>query len=205
MQYIRYIPFFLINRYLTYTRKYSRMWIDLNELNGANKDVYVVMGKSLRLCQNYETNFRHVMKMIQLEIGLKNNQIDKAFDEDWNNVVAKVEKWLIGKNYKKLNKLDVCSNNILIKLEDGRKSRNTITHNSREILLKSIRSNLLIEEEVDSLKKHVTHVAEADHIVSSWDWQLNEKDPAPISESTYVLRINNWIFPQQRLQANEQE
>ncbi len=180
------------------------MWIDLNELYDVNDDVYIVMGKSLRLCQNYESNFRHVMKTIQLEVGIENNQIDKLFDEDWNSVVTKVEKWFVGKNYRELKKLDVVSEDILIKLENGRKSRNIIAHETREILLKSIHGNRLIEEEIDFLKQHVEHVAKADHIVSSWYWQLNEKDPAPISESTYVIRINSWIFPQSRSQTNEQ-
>lgn len=170
------------------------MWIGFDDFEKDCIGIYLAIGKAVKLCQNYEINFQHIMTIIQIEENIKDKKIKKYLDQEWKDTVSKVSKWLLGKHNKKLSKLGVVSDKSIEKLNQGRISRNAICHGITRILGGSLQCSELLSDEAEVFRHHVISVSKADNIVSSWVWQLNEKDPAPVSEQKYVRQIEKWVF-----------
>ncbi|MCE9597036.1 MAG: hypothetical protein K8S54_03630 [Spirochaetia bacterium] len=172
------------------------MWLGFDELEGERNSIFLILGKALRLCQNYEMNFDSIMQIIQLEEGIKRGAIIRFRDEQWDATITKVSKWMLGTNVKELEKLGSISDRTIRKLTDGKEARNEIVHEGALMLRRSIRTGFLDENEGGYFRKAIESVAIADNVVAGWMWEVNEKERSFMSDGKYVERITNWIFSQ---------
>ena len=169
------------------------MWIGFNEQQQNFNSIFLIMGKGLRLCQNLEVNIKHIISIVKIEEGIKSGEIKEMFDKKWNNVVDQIEKYFLNNNIQQLNKTGMLSNEVIEKLENGRKARNRIIHDSIMILSGSIHKGRIQDKELEEYLKEIENVAKADNIVSGWIWQINEKIPPCKTEKQYIKEINDWI------------
>ena len=169
------------------------MWIGYNEQQSELNNIFLIMGKALRLCQNLEHNITHIVSIIKLEEGIKSGEIQELFDANWNSVILQMKRYFLKTNIQHIEKTGIFSDEVIDKLEKGRISRNRIIHDSIMMLSKSIHKGTIQKNELEEYLKEIINVAIADNIVSGWDWEINEKEPPCKSEKQYVEEILNWI------------
>ncbi|MBN1211586.1 MAG: hypothetical protein JXA92_03335 [candidate division Zixibacteria bacterium] len=96
------------------------MWIGYNEQGITYNEIFVIMGKGLRLCQNLEFNIKHIVTIIKIVDEIKKGVIRNILDENLSRIVNQVEKYFLKNGVQQISNSDMSSKDIIEKLEAGR-------------------------------------------------------------------------------------
>jgi hypothetical protein len=148
------------------------MWLLINEK--LNDEFFLLqIGKALCLCQKFESTCKEIIMWFNLFLGKSIN--------------------LLKKNYL----LKIKESDLQI-LQNAKKSRNFIVHDSTDILIsESFSSSLIIESRLDIkiFKDHVKKIAEGDFLVSKWSYEFHEKESGAFyKKGIYIEKVMKWIF-----------
>lgn len=152
---------------------------------------FQAIGKLLAIANNFEKKAAHVLgAVLQVEAFEENvsfvesgKAYSKAFDLNLANAINQ------------LNGKKGFSESDIEALHSGRESRNYLAHEGPEIFDPTNTPYSYVYERVLVLEPHVRAVAAADKLVSSWSYEIQEKEHAPIFfKTTYVERVMNWVF-----------
>jgi len=172
------------------------MWLvdkNFNNQYGA----FSKIGKSLVLAQKYESTCKDIIgwfmivdKLIKTEFNL--------LDEDYiiySNVLSKM---MLGRKINSINKIKEMlrlKDDELVILDEARKARNWIAHDScYELIKKNISLNKADYKVDKKLKENVIRLAKADFLVSKWSYEFHEKNSLyDVTEVSYIESILKWI------------
>lgn len=79
--------------------------------------------------------------------------------------------------------------------ENAAVARNHIAHEAARIGPLSAAGELALGSSIDDLRSHVRALAEGDNLVSTWVYEVSEKEPAPVGiQRSYVAKVETWVF-----------
>jgi len=161
-------------------------------------EFYKWIGKALFICQHFECTCKSIIMWLNLSKKLYDKHF-KVFSQEQKDFVDKLLNLLLGSSINRLkeNSADfgVEKGDITI-LDDARKSRNYICHESELSLIHAThgpmyRWNL----KRDELRKNIVNIAKGDYLVSKWSYEFHEKLPSSFKDKTpYVDSLLNWVF-----------
>lgn len=174
------------------------MWLLINEkLN--DKFFLLQIGKALCLCQKFESTCKEIIMWFETIKSLKENKYN-FLDDKYKDNVDKLLNLFLGKS------INLLKNNYLLKikesdlqiLQNAKKSRNFIVHDSTGILIsESFSPSLIIESRLDIkiFENHVKKIAEGDFLVSKWSYEFHEKESGAFyKKGIYIEKVIKWIF-----------
>ncbi|OYT11640.1 MAG: hypothetical protein B6I18_03365 [Bacteroidetes bacterium 4572_112] len=172
------------------------MWLRVGRSLIIDKNrTFSKVGKASMLCQKFDQGCRSTSAFI-VTIAKAKQENNSDFYKDFLTQLKKLGDKNLGPsigNLKKTSGTFVSKDNIDT-LDKARNSRNFICH---DLFKNTIRKHLLGDDFIDIddklLKEHIINVAKGDYIISKWDYEIGEKEPAPYSEDKYITDILRWI------------
>jgi hypothetical protein len=151
------------------------------------------VGRALCLASNFESKCRHIYWLMSLVDGVQAGN-------DFDGASALVETLKI--DSKPLQRvIDVLGNRGTTLADDAdtlmnaKNSRNFIAHKAAEIGPVSSASGRHLVKMASALYPHVVNVAAGDNLVSSWLYEISEREPAPRGiRETYRSKVVEWIY-----------
>lgn len=152
---------------------------------------FSVLGKALYVANAYESKCRHVLQIARL-VQLYNETGDgyAAFE------LAKVmkDKMLAGTLSEIQTCLTVTSSEVAL-LDKAKDARNFIAHEGGRIGFMPDARSRCICDQLDALRVQVKALAAGDNVVSRWEYEIQEKEPAPIGMCEfYPAAVEEWVF-----------
>jgi hypothetical protein len=174
------------------------MWLLINEK--LNDEFFLLqIGKALCLCQKFESTCKEITMWFGTMKSLKEKKYDFLDNKYKDNVDKLLNLFLVKSiNLLKKNYLLKIKESDLQILQNARKSRNFIVHDSTDILIsESFNPSLIIESRLDIkiFKNHIKKIAEGDFLVSKWSYEFHEKESGAFyKKGIYIEKIMKWIF-----------
>lgn len=167
------------------------MWIDLTKLSQIHEAYLSSLGRALSVAQHLETTARFVLRVYE---ATENHGRRKSCDEmkQLMNLLGRV---LLGKMVQRFEHYGEFSASDIEILKLGTEARNYIAHKSALVVSEyPDRPDELIQQ-IAHLKERVADLVNADNLVSSWSYEIQEKEPTPKAlYDIYPSRIWSWIL-----------
>ncbi|MBT2757862.1 hypothetical protein J7E71_18410 [Mesobacillus foraminis] len=171
------------------------MWLTPTDLIRINHSSEII-GRATLVCQKFETTCNEILSWFEATRVLINKEYEFMSDE-YKSYVDRLHSYLLNKS---INELTQKKNGFrpsekeLKILNDARKSRNWIVHESGISSLYNYRTNneTLTKEQ---LQIHVKNVARGEFLVSKWSYEFYErKSHNLVKEEIYVNLILDWVI-----------
>lgn len=163
------------------------MWLNVQNDSLESNPHFIMLGKSLVLCQKFERTCLDIIKMMLLSKTVFDGK-QETFSDEYLSYLDQLEKALLGNaiiNFKKQYKLDVSDEDTKI-LNDAREARNFICHEAASEYPKFT---------LQDFKEKITHLALGDFLVSSWSLNYYERNQQVNKDiDQYLAEIHAWMF-----------
>lgn len=172
------------------------MWLLINDT--LNNDHFLLQaGRSLCICQKFETTCKDILILLSSAKSIKDNKFSLLDDEYIKNISALL-KLQLGESIKKhQNDFSEFINNSEIEiLNMGKNSRNYICHDlMKDLIAASFSDRPKSICNMKNFKEHVKNIAIADYLVSKWSYEFQEQISGDFyDKDEYVDRLINWVF-----------
>jgi hypothetical protein len=175
--------------------KEQNLWLLHKKVVEWEDSFLLTVGKSLALCQNFEINCKTALMWMDLATALKTQEVSLSEEEKLNDFVSKLMKRMLGENIKRLKeKYGINEKHISI-LSLAKDGRNFIAHDAAKAFFEPRYGEQSMSSVLPELYKHVQAVAAGDNMVASWNYEINEKEPAPhLLRKSYPDEVVKWVF-----------
>lgn len=153
----------------------------------------LAVGRALCLASNFESKCRHIYRLMSLVDGVQaGNDFDGASALiETLKIDSKPLPRVIDVLGKRATRLADDVNTLM----NAKNSRNFIAHKAAEIGPVSSVSARHLVKMASALRPHVVNVATGDNLVSSWLYEIGEREPAPRGiQEAYQARVVNWVY-----------
>jgi hypothetical protein len=132
---------------------------------------------------------------MDLVTALRANEIALPKKQELSDFVTKLVSRMLGQNIRRLEEKYGIKEKDLEILKAAKDSRNFIAHDAAKSLFYAEYREKSMSDCLPELRRNVRAVAAGDNLVASWNYEINEKEPAPKHfRATYVDAITNWVF-----------
>lgn len=153
--------------------------------------LFLAAGRALYLASSFEGKCQWVLRIVTIATHYKTTGDSSATAE----LARALREKMLGPTIRDLKVLSKFTAGDLEILERARDARNYIAHESAKIgPLSSVRANS-ISEKLAQLKVQLQSLVAGDNLVSTWIYEISEKEPAPTGiQSAYPSWVLEWVF-----------
>jgi len=151
----------------------------------------IAAGKALYLANAFESKCRFVLKIAQLDSYLEQHPGTTLPDA----IASLSRQKLLGPTIAQLGSFPEVNSDEIVLLEKARDARNFIAHEGAAFgYVFGVRERQ-IREHRKKLRVAVSDLAKGDNVVSRWVYEIEEKEPAPVSTAAnYPVMVDTWVF-----------
>ncbi len=154
-------------------------------------ELFLAAGRSLYVANSFESKCKYVLRIAKLA-----DTYDKTADADavWALAQTLSDK-LLGPTLKEMATFPAFSEADIAHLTAAKDARNYIAHQAADVgcLFSPVTARVI--EKMDTLRENIKALAAGDNIVSSWVYEIEEKQPSPVvMKSEYPQRLVDWVF-----------
>jgi hypothetical protein len=171
------------------------MWLLINSTL-ENKKLLTIAGKSLCLCQKFETTCKDIIMWLSSTKFLHDKKA--TFIEDgYSDYIEELINRQLGQSINKFEmEIDVgIETDHMSALRKGKDSRNFICHEFlKGLIAASFSYKMGYKPDLKLLKTHIRNIATADFIVSKWSYEFHEKRSGDFfDQEGYVNGLIDWV------------
>ena len=169
------------------------MWIDLKKLSKVHQAYIASIGRAITVAQHLEATARFVIRVYESTEADKSGKT-KDFDE-LKELMKLLDNVLLGRMVRRFEQYGEFSESDVEILKLGTEARNFMAHKSALIVSEfPDRPDELIQQ-VKLYKIRVNELCNADNLVSSWSYEIQENEPTPKQFfEEYPLKLSSWIL-----------
>ncbi len=149
------------------------------------------VGRALCLASHFEEQCNHILRVIRITDAARDG---KSFDEI-REVALGFRRKLLAATIDDIGKAEDFDDEDIQTLVWARVSRNYIAHEAATLGPLDYVREEDIRAKCEELLPHVRNVIAGEDLVSSWAYEIQEKEPAPSGfRATYPARMVGWVF-----------
>jgi hypothetical protein len=167
------------------------MWIDFRRISSLHESYLSALGRAIAISQHLEDTLKYVLNLVEIvEEGKKDEDVLDRLDQ----IHDRVRRRMLGNAIDRLEKIGVFRNSNFETLKSGRDARNYFAHEAGLIVSEVPDRPDEIALRIKTFEDHLTHVIEADNLVSSWSYSIQEKAAPPFGiGASYMKKMFSWV------------
>ena len=153
--------------------------------------LFLAVGRAVYVASSFEEKCQWVLRLMKI------TDYHKATGD--GSATAALARALkdktLGPTIRDLNNIAPLNESDLAAFERARDARNYIAHESARVGSLSSASAKTIDEKITRLKTELEALTAADNVVSTWIYEIEEKEPAPRGiQDAYPKWVLQWVF-----------
>lgn len=153
--------------------------------------LFLASGKALYLASAFEGKCKFLLRIVKIV-----QHHESKGDTSATAALAKALKdKMLGPTIKELSSITEFREADLAIFERGKEARNYIAHESAQLGPLSSATAKSINAKLEQLRIELDALSAADNLVSTWLYEIDEKQPAPLGiQTAYPAWVCQWVF-----------
>lgn len=184
------------------------MWIDLDRMDDVRERYLETLGRALAVAQHFETCCKDIVKMFEIVVGLRADQLLNLDDIRLASERLVVELRHLGTAIRRASGLPVSEPHEVAILIGANDARNYIAHEAGLAPLSfpprppapdlarflPKRHHFPLDLNPERLRAEVVALAAGDNLVSVWSYEFYEGQRTPFGTNSYADKVTSWVL-----------